>query len=255
MLRALVILLFFAILPLGAQDGAVLHKFTDKKGQEIVATLLDITEDNRSMLIRRADGIEFETQINVLSLDDQQFIKNWLETRVVEVKTDYRLEIDINRKALNTERHDRDEYYEYEQRFSQYEFTVRNLSRETLPEAVLEYVIVWEENLRVYERDDGTWSYTYSSSSTEDPTLKITGKRQLSEMRFNMESAQLSEEFEINRMHSGGDIYREDELVGVIVRVVNPDGVVLKVEGFGSVELERMPWEQALAIKDAPKSE
>ncbi len=69
-----------ALLPLPEQEAVPAHTFTDKNGQQVTAILLSISSDRRKIKIRRGDGQEFELVINVLSLDDQQFIKEQLET-------------------------------------------------------------------------------------------------------------------------------------------------------------------------------
>ena len=112
-----------------AAPGQEYHQFTSKDGKQISAMLLDISPDNRQVKIRRVDGLEFQFEIVGLSLDDQQHIKDWLKTRVVEVKTDYRLEVDLDYNATNTDRHRLDSYYTYEQRFGNYDIAIRNLSR------------------------------------------------------------------------------------------------------------------------------
>ena len=94
-----------------AAPGQEYHQFTSKDGKQISAMLLDISPDNRQVKIRRVDGLEFQFEIVGLSLDDQQHIKDWLKTRVVEVKTDYRLEVDLDYNATNTDRHRLDSYY------------------------------------------------------------------------------------------------------------------------------------------------
>ncbi|MEM1442650.1 MAG: hypothetical protein AAGF67_09925 [Verrucomicrobiota bacterium] len=52
--------------------------FTDKRDLQIEARILSISEDQKTMKLQRQDGNVFETAITILSLDDQQFIKQWL---------------------------------------------------------------------------------------------------------------------------------------------------------------------------------
>ncbi|MEM9283920.1 MAG: hypothetical protein AAGA96_19030 [Verrucomicrobiota bacterium] len=252
--RLLVVFLVSGWSLLTAQDG-VPHRFTDKNGKVITASLLDVTADMRRMVIRRDDGQQFETEINILSLDDQQFIKNWLKTRVVTVPSDFRLEIEIDRDSIDTERHERDEYYTYEQRFSEYEVTIRNLSRETMPETTVQYAIVWEELLRVYEGSDGLMSYSYNSTTTEDNRQKIMEEEPLEALPFNREEIIVTEDFEINRMMAGGDIYREDDLLGVMVRILNSEGVVIEEARTGSAAIDAIEWDELAEIKSLERED
>lgn len=226
------------------------HQFTSKDGKQISAMLLDVSPDNRQVKIRREDGLEFQYEIVGLSLDDQQHIKDWLKTRVIEVKTDYRLEVDVDYNATNTERHRLNSYYTYEQRFGNYDIAIRNLSRETLPAATLEYVVVWRERLSVYESAESGWTYSSSYSSTEDPKVKISGSKELGEMVYNRDVEIFTNEVEINRYIYDGKVSREDELVGVKIRVKDVYGNILVEEESAGTDIEKLSWDEANAIPD-----
>lgn len=61
-----------------AEEPSEFRFFTDKRDQQIEARILSISEDERSMTLERKDGNVFEMAITVLSLDDQQFLREWL---------------------------------------------------------------------------------------------------------------------------------------------------------------------------------
>ena len=233
-----------------AAPGQEYHQFTSKDGKQISAMLLDISPDNRQVKIRRVDGLEFQFEIVGLSLDDQQHIKDWLKTRVVEVKTDYRLEVDLDYNATNTDRHRLDSYYTYEQRFGKYDIAIRNLSRETLPAATLEYVVVWKERIGVYKSAESGCKYSLSYSSTEDPKIKISGSKELGEMVYNRDVEIFTNEVEINRYIFDGKVSREDELVGVKIRVKDAYGNILLEEESAGIDIKNLSWDDANAIPD-----
>ncbi|MDF1861112.1 MAG: hypothetical protein P1U87_12920 [Verrucomicrobiales bacterium] len=52
--------------------------FTDKKEKQIAARILSISEDRTTMEMERQDGALFHMPITILSLGDQQFIRDWL---------------------------------------------------------------------------------------------------------------------------------------------------------------------------------
>lgn len=52
--------------------------FSDKQGKSIEARILAVSEDRRTIRMRGRDDSTFETAINGLSLDDQQFVRDWL---------------------------------------------------------------------------------------------------------------------------------------------------------------------------------
>ncbi|MDF1858792.1 MAG: hypothetical protein P1U87_01185 [Verrucomicrobiales bacterium] len=248
--------IYFVIFPallLCAQDGGEFHEFTDKKGSKIYAMLLGVSEDNRMMKIRREDGQEFESEINVLCLDDQQFIKAWMKKKPMLTAGDYRIELSIAKKAGETERRKGNgSSYSYVQRFSSFEVTVQNLSRETLPSTRLEYVILWDDQLVIYQASDGDW--TYRAADEEDETIvKVKGEIPLPAIPFNREEIVTTSEFEINQLLLSGDVYREDEPFGIYARVVTDSGVVLAEARVGTSEVDKVGWEDAIAFNDPEK--
>lgn len=245
---ALTALVFLA--PLRAQEAAELHEFTDKKGSKILASLLSVSEDKRTMKIRREDGIEFDLEINILSLDDQQFVKQWM-AQAPKTAADYLIELVATRKAGRTEKLDGgSSSYSYERRFSTYDFTVRNLSRETVPPARIEYAIVWDEQLDLFLDDDGNWSYDYPDEDQASTFVKLLGSVEIPSLPFNREETVTTEAFPVDRMFLLGDLYREDEALGVVARVVASDGTVLAETKFGKAEVERAEWESVIAFSD-----
>jgi len=251
MFRVLFSLLVILVTTSGRAQEAAVHEFTDKKGQMIRASLLDVSEDGRTMKIRREDGAEFESVINVLSLDDQQFIKTWLKNRPENV--DFRLEIAIDRKPVDTER-DTNGSLQLETKSSQYEITVRNLSRETVESARLEYVIVWEDGVSIYKTDEGVTTYTTHGDETSSPMVRIEGGQRLEPLAFNRETIVTSASFDIERVsYSEAEILYEDEPIGLVVRILTSSGIVLAEEKEGDVRISNLSWTDAFALKE-PKS-
>lgn len=254
MFRLTLMILAFGIAASQLAQAQEYHQFTSKDGRQISAELLGISPDNRKATIRREDnGEEFQYEIVGLSLDDQQYIKNWLKTRVIEVKTDYRLEVDLDYTLEDSERHRRDSYNTYEQRFGRYEIVCRNLSRENLPGAILEYVVVWKERIRVYESAEGGWTYASTGFSAEDPMVKVSGFKELGEMAYNRDVEVFTKTVEINRAFYDGKVIREDDLVGVKVRIKDTHGNILLEQDSAGSEIENISWEGAVALRDAVK--
>lgn len=252
MFRILSILLALApVLLLSAQETGEFHEFTDKKGSKILATLLDVSEDRRMMKIRREDGQEFESEINALSLDDQQYVKSWMKSR--PMMNDYRIDLMVSRKPAGTERRDgNSSSYEYVQRFFHFEVKVRNLSRETLPPTRLEYAVVWDDQLLVYQADDGDWNYDLADEE-EESVVKLLGEAELPSIPFNREEVVTTDDFELSELLISGDLYREDEAYGIAIRVVTESGVVLAESKVGSSDLDHLEWDQIIALDDPAK--
>jgi len=61
-----------------ARKPSEFRAFTDKRGQQIEARIISISDDRRHLNLVRQDGRSFELAITLLSLDDQQFLNDWL---------------------------------------------------------------------------------------------------------------------------------------------------------------------------------
>lgn len=237
-----------------------LHEFTSKNGQKVVAAITGLSEDRRKMKIRREDGQEFETEIVLLSLDDQQFIKDWIKTAPetgalvsggVSMPADYRVETTISR-VLGDSRDHRDGSYRIEERDHFYRIVAKNLSRTTLDGAKLEYALVWRDEVVVYRSDDGETRYTTDrDNSGNSPLVKRLGTAPLESLRYNAEDTVSTEPASIDRvLYSGNDVFYEDELVGVKIRLLSADGSVLHESHSGAAAAASMTWEEIADLPD-----
>ncbi|MDF1849196.1 MAG: hypothetical protein P1U85_00065 [Verrucomicrobiales bacterium] len=259
MVRTASIVLVFVTMCFGSlvssQEIETLHEFTSKTGKKVIAEVLQVSVDSRTMKIRRQDGNEYDLEIVSLSLDDQQYVKTWMQDRPVTVdslptlsSTDFRLELEIDKKSLDTERH-KDRIYTYEQRYFQYDVVIRNISRETLVGARMEYAVLWENALEVYKNSLGEWDGRYSSSGPAK-RARIVGEKEIEDLSFNRDVELATESFEQNRMLSSGELFKEDELLGIVVRIVAPDGSVIVEERSGSPAIQDIPWKLASFVED-----
>lgn len=231
-----------------SQDGQF-HEFTDKKGQKIRAALLDVSEDLQTMEIRREDGAEFESVINVLSLDDQQYIKDWLANRPENV--DFRLEIAIAKKPVGSETADYSSL-QLETKSTNYEIKVKNLSRETLESARLEYFVVWEDGTSFYETDEGVLRYRATVPDDEEaPLVRIQGSQRLESLAFNRETLIQTVPFDIESVtYSDGEVLYSDEAVGAVVRILTTSGIILAEARVGDARISDLTWDDAIALKE-----
>ena len=204
------------------------------------------------MKIRREDGLEFDSEINALSLDDQQFVKNWLENRPENV--DFRLEIAIDRKSVETEKID-SESLRFETKSNRYEITVRNLSRETLESARMEYVVVWQDGTTIHETDEGVPTYDRVKEGVEPPMVRVEGGKRLDPIPFNRDLVIETVPFDLEKVsYTEGQVLYADEPIGAVVRVLTSSGILLMEEKVGDARITEMSWEDAFALK-APSVE
>lgn len=239
-----------ACAPVYGQVADDFHQFTDKKGQQILAKLLDVSKDRRTMKIQRADGIEFETEINVLSLDDQQYIKDWLKNRP-EIGADFHLDVAIAKKQKDSEEHNTDSY-ELKKKYYTYEITVKNLSREVLESATLEYTVVWEDQVRIYEsKKSEEWTFTTPRYEEGGQRVRLSGSTDLEALAYNRETVFETGLVEIDEVaYFGNQVLEKDDPVGVIVRILSKDSSVIAEVREGSLDEEAYTWESVLAYSE-----
>lgn len=247
---AFLILLASLISGAVAQESSEFHQFTDKKGQRISAVLLNVSPDRQQMKIRREDGQEFETVINLLSLDDQQYIKDWLKesppTESVDAATvDFRLDVLLSRQTASVEKHISGNVT-LEARSTTFRIAVRNLSRDSLEGARLAYAVVWEDRAALYQRPDGEWAFRATSGADgTSHRVKQAGEIALESLRFNAESAIETIPVTMDQVLFFGTNkpYHQDEMIGAKVRILSKDGLVLQESDSGGAAIAEVKWE------------
>ncbi len=268
---ASLILLAFLISGAVAQEASDFHRFTDKKGQQISAVLLDVSADRQQMMIRREDGQVFETVINLLCLDDQQYIKDWLKQSAATAtpeatatdgletpdalgavsgttataRTDFRLDVALSRHNAAVEKH-ASRNVSLEGRSTTFRIAVRNLSRDSLEAARLMYVVVWEDRATLYQTGAGEWTFRATPDGEgSSRRVKHAGEIELGSLRFNGETTVETAPVTMEQVVFLGDNkpYREDEILGVKVRILSQDGQILHESDSGGAAIASMKWE------------
>ncbi|MEM7699990.1 MAG: hypothetical protein AAF236_16465, partial [Verrucomicrobiota bacterium] len=166
-----------------AQDDA-LHTFTSKNGQQIVAEVISISADKINVTIRRNDGQQFTFPILTLSLDDQDYLRSWLESQKDAVE--YRLEVKAARVTGDDSKLPYGSYT-FDTTQTSYNLEVQNLTREPLTGAKVEGIVIWENVIDPYLASDGDATYTYRSlESYPDQRVYATFTQELPELAFNL---------------------------------------------------------------------
>lgn len=240
---------------ISVQSGASLfaqevdyHAFNDKKGQAIEAALLSVSQDMKTAKIRRKDKREFDLPIVNLSLDDQQYIKDWLKEN--PIKKDYNLDVSFVKHQEDSIRVD---VPNYDLRWVtdpiNYEIIIKNRSRADLIGASIEYFIIVEQGVRANvmdqeaQRDYGIkeWWYSNGPSIDSSPSKKIkkmkqdkplwliSGKAKIKDLPTNYTMEVTSETFPLREISQSEGRNPKDVIVGVISRVVDKDGNEISV--------------------------
>jgi hypothetical protein len=237
------------------------HEFTGKTGQKLVAKMLGVSEDRRQMRILRQDGMEFDTEIVIFSLDDQQYVKDWMKANASGASTGssapamgsgaFRLEVSITRVPGKSDKH-RSVSYTMEEKESLFRINVRNLSRETLTGAKIEHAVVWKDSITVYfDDEEKEWEFSSLDLDSPKPTVKKLGEAALEPLRFNGEDSIQTSAVGIDEVFLGGnELYGQDELLGLKVRVLGADGAVLHESDSGGAAIAAMSWDEIKALED-----
>jgi len=228
------------------------HLFTSKNGQQISAVLLDVSADRKLMTIRRDDGQQFQTEITSLSLDDQQFVKDWLKNR--PVTANYRLEVEIRRKQGSARRQSVFSTMTLEDRSYEFEISVRNLARETIENATLEYLLVLDDQVTPVESAEQGLSYSLARREGENHH-RLSASVPIPPLAFNRENVVTTKSVDVHRLLSSSGVFREDQLIGLRLRILAPDGSVIEEASSGGGAIDRPAWEELAALPPADGEE
>ena len=123
---------------------------------------------------------------------------------------------------------------------------MRNLSRDSLEEARLEYAVVWEDRATIYQTGAGEWTFRSAPDGEgSSRRVKQTGEIELGSLRFNGETTVETVPVTMEQILFLGDNkpYREDEILGVKVRILSEDGQVLHESDSGGAAIASLKWE------------
>jgi len=237
------------------------HVFTDKKGKAIEATPLLVTPDKTKLGIQRKDGRKFEIPILTLSLDDQQFIKEWLKDN--PIKMDFNLEITFTKHIEDTDKVSRPQYnVKFITEETNFKIEVKNRSRLRLTGATLEYYVITEHSVgkgRLSSNNqEGAdwWFYPFNSFSSnrgdgqrgevEKPISLANGKAQIEDLPFNFTAEIITDTIPVREIYYTESRDKlKDTILGVIVRITDENGNELGVESSpGAHKLIKQGWEK-----------
>lgn len=246
------------------------HEFTNKEtGVQILAEIVGVDPDWQSMTIRK-DGTTFNIAPNILILDDQQFVKDWLKEQGITEPNQptapamtgtetgaattpsfdlsrVNLEVTLTKKQVSSDKTEYSSYMDLVTRNFRYDLKVRNIGREVLPASKISYALVWREGVQF---SAGTY---YTDSSKEE--YAIRGEADLEPIGFNFEQIVETSNVEINTVtYENNDEYRTDELLGAVVRLSLPDGTEIGEYLSNDAEREALTWDKVAELPSDPKT-
>lgn len=239
----------------GHAEEVVYRDFTNKEGKRIEARVVELSPDRKMVKIAQRDGREFELEIVLLSLDDQQVLREWLLSQ--PMVRDLRMDVAIGKISERSTKREKDQrgFYRLTTEFPQYRISLTNLDRESVITPILEYCVLRRERVSiVYDEDERDWGYS-STGGDEGRIRKFQGKIELEDLVFNRQQIVTTPAVEIERVLGDGNfLYGEDELIGVRVRLVDGRGNSLGDWASSEAEIGKYTWDQAIAFDAAPES-
>lgn len=239
---------------LQAQDGAF-HEFANKDGQVIDARITRVTPDWKTMTIQMRDGRSFEMQVNVLTLDDQQWVKEWIGANPEATAVKFELDVIFEKKEDTTER-ERDDYYRYTIKDVTYTISVRNKSRADLVGAKVEYAIIFEDAVRIYRNDlTGDPDYFRDDDNPDEELIKGSSEVTTT-LAYNHVHEFITKPAKEETVNGdGGTTYGEDRIIGALVRVLDRDGAVIGEYKSGETSMRDRTWEKTVGAGPLASSE
>lgn len=191
------------------------REFKSKNGSLMQAEL--VSHRSGQIKIRRDDGKEFDLDPSIFSAADEKFIRQWM--KVTPETVNYNFDVEFDRKKMDGETHNFG-YKRVKNQLWSYVITISNNSKETVSDLTIEYRILYTNSA------DGF----YSSYDEDRIPLKIEGGREKlnQELGYNREMIMTTRAVNIDDVdyREGGPRYK-DTLKGCILRILDPQGVVI----------------------------
>lgn len=193
---------------------AEMRDFVGANGQTMRAEL--VSHKGGEVTLRREDGREFSVAPNVFSLDDQVFLKNWMEKTLETISYNFRIDADKTKVQGSTENLS---YKRVKNEKWAYNVEITNLSRDSAKDLTVLYKILYTNNA------DGSFSASsFSSDDPESQGLKmVQGEAKLSqELPYNKTMAFLTKQVQIDLVdYDGAGSRYKDEMKGCLIRIVD----------------------------------
>jgi hypothetical protein len=224
----------------------VFHQFANKDGQAIEAKIVRVTPDWKMMTIQRRDGRSFEMQVNVLTLDDQQVVKEWIAANPSATAVQFELDVSFEKKDDTTERKKND-YYRYTTKDVTYTITVRNKSRSDLVGAKVEYAVIVEDGVRIY-RDEITGEPDYYGGDDNPEEILVRGSSEVTTtLSYNHVHEFVTKPAKEETVQGDGNTtYGEDKIIGALARVLDRDGAVIGEYRSGETGVRSRTWDKTV---------
>jgi len=228
----------FILLLLIALSGfaeAEFREFTDQKGRTMKAEL--VSHDGKGNIkLKRTDGQKFSVSPTVFSIDDQAYIRKWIEANPVQLQ--YRFDVEYKTEKLASQRRDFG-YKKVKNQELAYKIELTNIGRNPVGNLKAEY--------RVFTRNEADGSYSsYEAGGYYAGTGEVKGP-----IRYNEAATITTLGVPIDTVdYDGAGSRYKDSLLGFMLRLKEPAGKVVFEFVSPTNTLKGKTWESI-----SPKAE
>lgn len=243
------------------------HRFHDKEGHQIEARVVSLSPDWRQVQIERNDGLIFDLAITRLSLDDQQYLRNWILNRELPDPASLRFDLNFTRHETPVSKEKLSTPIEealWEAHEIGYRVSITNLSRTPLARLRLEYCLLLEDAVEVrpmnpalipaLEVDEAMprWRprrnrpLNYHFGSLELPLLAFNRPHLLDTATLVRDAVSPGRD---NRL----DL--EDRVVGIMTRIVSDRGIIIAEKTDLIREYSALDWQVFAHRRDPSESD
>lgn len=212
------------------------HLFRDKEGHEVEAKVVSFSPDWRQVSIERRDGRQFDLAVTRLSLNDQQYLRDFLLNRAAPDPDSVRIDLHIisrDSPPLRAKLETPTESAVWETSEIGYQIQLTSLSRLPLVHLRLEYCLLLEDAVEILDpppvgspldearplwRAGRQNALRYRVGSIDLPPLSFNRTRE-------WDTATLTRDVVTPKSATRTPL--EDRRAGLLVRIVASDGTVL----------------------------
>lgn len=235
----------FLIIPMALIEVSVFAEprtFKNAAGKEIVAEPVS-HDGNGSLELKRSDGNTFEVKVADLSLDDQQFLLEWMKAN--PPKVDYRFEFEVAAtKVSGVNSRQLSGYKNVKNELWIYSVGVSNLARQTVKGLKAEYRVF------IINAADGQFSSGEGIKEGFIAGSAVIDK----ELRFNEKFEFGTVEIEIDKVSYDWSFSRDerykDALRGIMIRIKDSSGKVVQEFISTNASMKGKTWDTVPASRE-----
>ena len=195
--------------------------FEDKYGRIMDAQLVSHPGFNADNIKIDKGGKKIEVKVDVFSIKDQEFIRNWMKNTPPTL--DYAFRIDVVKKKQSEIKGQRNYYSGNKTEVYVYSVTVTNLTRQPVG------------NLRIDYR-------TVSQGQSKDVQFQQGSESVKGPMRYNDTITFITMPSTLQSVKSYGYSYKES-LLGVILRIYGPGDKLVEEWHSPGIKMDKINWD------------